>query len=178
MLLLLLACAPEPPTWFYGVDLSDLAIVPVSWDEGVYPDTSILSDPSNPFADGIDAEVKWEILATDCVAGFYAFGTALATQPTGEHQFYTANCLQTVYDAARLAPEDTYWGWSAAVRGYQAVLDYFPDSVTYDATGTYAWSLVPYAYYGIVSMGATPEGWIEVVTDDGTTAVVREGSAP
>lgn len=176
MLLLAFACAPEPPAWYYGEDLRSLAVVPVSWDEGVYPDTSVLDDPANPFADGIDAELKWDILATDCAPGFYAFATALATQPTGEHQYYTSWCLQTLYDAARLAPEDTYWGWSAAVRGYQVVLDEFPDAVTYDVTGTYSWSLIPLAYQGIVSLGATPEGWVEVVSDDGTTVIVPEGT--
>lgn len=177
LLYLVLACATEAPSWYYGDDLRDLAIVPVSWDEGVYPDTSVLYDPNNPFADGIDV-VKWEILATDCVAGFYAFATALAIQATGEHQFYTANCLATVYQSARLAPEDTYWGWSASVRGFQAVLDDFPDSVTYDASGTIPYALAPLAYNAIEALGATPEGWVEVITQDGSTAVVPEGSAP
>ena len=67
-------------------------------------------------------------------------------------------CLQTVYEAARLAPEDTYWGWSAAVRGYQVVLDEFRDDVTYDATGTIPYALAPLAYDAILSMGGTPEG--------------------
>ena len=158
MLVLLLACANDPATWSYGEDLTQLSIVPIAWNEGVYPDTSVLDDPANPFADGIDAEMKWEILSTDCVPGFYAFATALAYQPTGEHQFYTAQCLQTVYDGARLAPEDTYWGWSAAVRGYQVVLDEFRDDVTYDATGTIAYPLAPLAWQAILAMGATPEG--------------------
>lgn len=178
MLLLAIACVTEAPTWYYGDDLTDLSVIPVSWEEGVYPDTSVLADPNNPFADGIDSLVKWEILATDCVPGFYAFATALATQPTGEHQFYTSNCLATVYQAARLAPEDTFWGWSAAVRGYQVVLDSFPDSVTYDATGTIAYPLAPLAFHGIQALGATPEGWVEVITEDGSTAVVPEGSTP
>jgi len=158
MLILLLACQNPPAEWYYGEDLSQLAIVPISWDEGVYPDTSVLADPNNPFAEGIDAEIKWEILSTDCVPGFYAFATALAMQPTGEHQFYTSQFLQTVYDSARLAPEDTYWGWSAAVRGYQVILDEFPDSVTYDITGTLAYPLAPLAYDAILQMGATPIG--------------------
>lgn len=177
MLLFALACAPEAPAWYYGEDLTTLSIVPVSWDEGVYPDTSVMEDPANPFTDGMDA-VKWEILATDCVPGFYAFATALAQQPTGEHQFYTASCLKTVYEGARLAPEDTYWGWSAAIRGFQVVLDEFPDSVTYDATGTIAYPLAPLAFYGIEALGGTPEGWVAVVTDDGSTAVVPEGTTP
>lgn len=158
MLLLLLACDHEPATWYYGEDLRDLAIVPTDWDEGVYPSPAVLANPNNPFAEGIDAQLKWEVLATDCVPGFYAFATALAYAPTGEHQFYTAQCLHTVYDGARIAPEDTYWAWSAAVRGYQVVLDEFPDAVTYDATGTIAYELYPLAWAGIEALGATPEG--------------------
>jgi hypothetical protein len=158
MLVLLFACANPAASWYYGDDLRDLVVVPIAWDEGVYPDTSALDDPNNPFAEGIDAAVKWEIAATDCVPGFYAFATALAYEPSGENQFYTARCLQEVYDAARLAPDDTYWGWSAAVRGYQVVLDEFPDAVSYDATGTVATPLAPLAYDAIERLGATPEG--------------------
>ena len=177
MIFLLLACSPVAPQWYYGEDLTDLVVTPIDWDEGVYPSTSILDDPSNPFADGI-GDTKWDILATNCTPGFYAFGTALAYQPTGENQYYTSFCLQSVYDGARLAPEDTYWAWSAAVRGYQTVLDSFPDSVTYDSTGTIAYPLAPLAYNGIVSLGATPEGWVEVLEPDGSTTVIPEGSAP
>jgi hypothetical protein len=157
MILLLLGCANEPATWYYGEDLSKVTIVPIHWDEGVYPNTSVIEDPNNPFADGIDAEAKWDILARDPVPGFYAFATALAYQPTGEHQFYAANCLQNSYDAGRLAPDDLYWAWSAAVRGYQAVIDEFPDSVTYDATGTIAYPLAPLAHDAILALGGTPE---------------------
>ena len=175
MLALLLACTDEAATWNVGQDLSDLAVVLASADEGVYPSTSVLDSPYNPF----DARVlaaKWDILASDCAPGFYAFATALAFEPTGEHQYYTAWCMQTLVQTARLRAEDDYLGWRIAVDGYQTVLDAFPDSVTYDATGTYAWPLAPLAYEGIVSLGATPVGWVEVVTADGTTAVVREGS--
>lgn len=175
MVSLLLACAVPPATWDVGVDLSEVQVVPIAWDEGVHPDTSVLDDPSNPFAGGVGAE-KWEVLAADCAPGFYAFATALAQEATGEHQYYAASCLHALYDGARLAPDDTLWGWSAAVRGYQAVLDDFPDDVTYDASGTVAWPLAPLAFHGIEALGATPEGWVEVVTEDGGTAVVPEGS--
>lgn len=174
MLVLLLACDQSAPTWQYGESLQSLRIAPISWEEGVYPDTSVLSDPQNPFADGIDAALKWEILATDPTPGFYAFATALATQPNGENQFYTASCLQQVYDAAKIAPENLYWAWSAAVRGYQGVLDHFPEDVTYDADGVTTYSLVPPAYYGILSLGATPVGWTEVVDTDGQHHILRE----
>jgi hypothetical protein len=175
ILTLLLACTDQAATWNVGQDLSDLAVVLSGADEGVHPSTSVLDSPYNPF-DARVLSAKWDILASDCAAGFYAFATALAVEPTGEHQYYAASCMQTLVQSARLRAEDDYLGWRIAVDGYQAVLDHFPDSVTYDATGTYAWPLVPLAYDGIVSLGATPEGWVEVVTEDGGTVVVPEGT--
>jgi hypothetical protein len=175
LVLLPLGCTDVPATWDVGQDLSALEVRLTDADEGVYPSLAVLDSPHNPF-DGRVLAVKWEVLATDCGAGFYAFATALAVQSTGEHQYYAASCMQALVQSGRLRAEDDYPGWDIAVRGYQAVLDHFPDSVTYDATGTYAWPLVPLAYDGIVSLGGTPEGWVEVVTDDGGTAVVREGA--
>ncbi len=175
MLIFLLACSYPAPEWQVGQTLADLRVDPIHWEEGVYPDTSVLDNPNNPFRDGIDSELKWEILATDPTPGYYAFATALAMEPVGEHQFYTASCLQQVYDSARIDPEDLYWAWSASVRGYQKVLDQFPDSVTYDADGVTTYALAPSAYYAILALGATPQGWIEVVDADGVRHVIQEG---
>jgi hypothetical protein len=158
MLIIWLACANPPPEWYYGEDLSRVQVIPIAWDEGVYPDTSVLDDPNNPFARGIDDVSKWQVLSTDCAPGFYAFATALAQRPTGEHQFYTSHCLQELYEGARLDPDDTFWGWSAAVSGYQTIIDEFPDDVTYDANGTIATPVAPLAWDAMVAMGAKPEG--------------------
>ena len=173
MFMLLIACTDEAAQWNVGQDLSDLAVVLTAADEGVHPSTAVLDSPHNPF----DARVlaaKWDILASDCAPGFYAFATALALEPTGEHQYYAASCMQTLVQSGRLRAEDDYPGWRIAVDGYQSVLDTFPDSVTFDATGTIAWPLAPLAYQGIVSLGGTPEGWVEVSTPDGGTAVLPE----
>ena len=97
MLITLLGCENPPATWYYGEDLRALEVSPVDWDEGVHPSTAVLDDPANPFVDGVDAALKWELLAADCAPGFYAFATALAYEPTGEHQFYSAHCLHTLY---------------------------------------------------------------------------------
>ncbi len=169
----LLACTDARATWEVGQDLSDLDVVLVDRDAGVHPSTSVLDDPGNPF-DARVLAVKWEVLASDCAPGFYAFATALAIQPTGEHQYYTAWCMQQLVDTARLRSEDDHVGWSIAVRGYQQVLDAFPGSVTYDATGTYAWPLAPLAYAGIVALGGTPEGWVALEDADGEVVIVRE----
>ena len=61
-----------------------------------------------------------------------------------------------------------------AIDGYQSVLDNFPDSVTYDATGTIAYPLAPSAYAGIEALGGTVEGgWVRIPQDDGSTVVVQ-----
>ena len=110
MLALFLACTDTAATWLVGEDLCTLAVVLIAEDEGVHPSRAVLEDPGNPF----DARVlgaKWEILASDCAPGFYAFATALALQPTGEHQFYTTWCMQPLVDTARLRPADDHAGW-------------------------------------------------------------------
>ena len=172
--LLLLACALPAPTYELGQDLSTLKVDLVYEDEGVHPSTAVLDSPNNPF-DARVLAVKWEILATDCAAGFYAFATALAVQPTGEHQLYTAQCMAALIDGARLSPEDDAAGYQIALDGYQAVLDSFSDDLTYDATGTIAWPVAPLAYAGILSLGGEPIGWVAVEDEDGDVHIVREG---
>jgi hypothetical protein len=170
---LLLACTDAVATWEVGADLSALDVLLIAPDEGVHPSPSVLADPTNPF-DARVLDVKWEILASDCAPGFYAFATALAVQPTGEHQYYTAWCMQQLVDAARLRPEDDAAGWRIAVDGYQQVLDAFSGSVTYDAAGTTAWPLAPLAYEGILALGSDPVGWTAVEDENGGTVIVRE----
>ena len=154
---LLAGCVDEPGTWRTGEDLRSLRFVPYTEDVGVYPDQSILDDPRNPFVDGFDpnGDLKWQIHDSGCDRGAYSWATALALQPTGEHQFYTASCLQTLYDAGRVEDEDLYLVWTLAVRGYEQVLESFPDSVTYDYTGTIAYPLAPLAEAGLASLGAS-----------------------
>lgn len=156
-LTLLAACAPEPATWRTGEDLRDLRFDPYTADVGVYPDTSILDDPNNPFADGLDpnGDLKWQVNDSGCDRAVYSWATALAIQPMGEHQFYTAGCMQDLYEGGRVADEDLYLVWTLAVRGYEAILEEFPDDVTYDATGTIAYPLAPLAEQALLDLGAT-----------------------
>ena len=82
-------------------------------------------------------------------------------------QFYAALNLQLIYDR-ELAPADRReWVRAQAIRGFQTVLDVFPDSVTWDASGTIAYDLATMAYKAIVALGGVPEGWILVETADG-----------
>lgn len=176
MLLLLLTGCLEAPDYLYGQDLDALDFQLYSRDVGVYPDTSVLDDPNNPFAEvALGTDVQWDLTADEqWVGAFYAWSTLLATyQPTGESQYYTATALSQIYLREDADPDDLYFVWRNAVDGYQVVLDTFPDSQTYDATGSVGYDLAPLAYYAILALGGEPEGdWVEVVDADGNTTVV------
>jgi len=171
--LVLIGCAYEPGEYRYGDDLTQLEWLPYSPDEGVFPDESVLADPNNPFADGIGEQTKWDVYNTGPVHGFYAMATALVQIPTGEHQLYTATSAHGIYEQELAAPEDLWLARDIAVRGYSAVLEYFLDDVTYDATGTYYWYVAPLAYQGLVALGGSTEGYAIITTDDGQQVVVE-----
>lgn len=98
-------------------------------DAGIYPDTSILDDPENPYADAnLNMENVWD-LNDECPspkARFYLWGTILAKIPIGEYQYFTAKSLHELYTAG--GSENAR---NQAIRGYRAMLDYFFDSVTW-----------------------------------------------
>ena len=101
-----MACEPLPaPTYEYGIQLNDLELNLITENVGVYPDTSVLLDPNNPFRDGIqgDGETRFQALDAGPIPGFYAFATANAIIPFGENQFYAADNLKTIYQR-QLAP--------------------------------------------------------------------------
>ena len=154
----LTGCELEPGEWRTGEDLTELRFRPFTDSVGVHPDTSILEDPWNPFAGSLDpnSDLKWDLMDSGCDRAVYSWATALAIQPTGEHQFYTAACMHALYDGGRVDDEDLYLVWTLAVRGYEQVLLSFPDSVTYDATGTIPYALAPLAEEGLRSLGAVP----------------------
>ena len=63
-----------------------------------------------------------------------------------------------------------------AIRAYQSVLDNFPDSVSFDATGTVSFRLATPAYKAIVARGGKVEGdWVLVTTPDGRDEAVQGG---
>lgn len=171
--LLLGGCSIPPGTYRYGTDLTDLAFLPYSPDEGVHPDVSVMSDPNNPFLQGIGEETRWDVLASGPVHGFYAMATALVQVPTGENQYYTAASAQGIYEGELAADEDLWLARDLAVRGYRVVLDEFTDDVTYDETGTYAWSVAPLAYEALLELGGDTSGYALVTGDDGQQSVVQ-----
>jgi len=165
----------DAPQNFYGYDLLDQRLVLYRLDMGIHPSKSVLSDPNNPFRyDGVGAEMKWTLLSyANSAAGFYAWATLLANQPNGEHQYYTALLLQRIFDGGEVSDVELPFVRDMAIAAYAAVLEHFPESVSYDPTGQYAYRLAPLAYDGILALGGTPPpGWVVVTLEGGGTTVI------
>lgn len=164
----------EAPEHFYGYDLLEHRLSLYRLDMGVHPSTSVLDDPNNPFRfDGVGDEMKWtlESYANNAV-GFYSWATLLAQQPNGEHQFYTATKAHFIYVNDEVSHVEKPYVRDIALAGYAALLEHFPESVSYDASGTYAFRLAPLAYHGILELGGTPPpGWVIVETPSGPTVI-------
>ena len=92
-------------------------------------------------------------------------------EPTGEHQYYAGLNLQRIYQAGRAADDDLPAVRELAIAAFTSVLTNFPESVTYDTTGTIAFNLATPAYQGIVDLGGVPRGWTLVTTSNGVVAV-------
>ena len=89
-------------------------------------------------------------------------------------QFYTAQLAHTMYRNNEVHEEEKERLRLIAVNGYQAVLDYFPDALTYDVSGTIAYRVSTLAYNGIVDLGEVPTGgWVLVTTDAGTQVAIQ-----
>lgn len=171
------ACEALPdPEYLYGEQLGGLEFVVLDPDQGVHPNTSILAHPDNPFRRGISLEAKFAAQDVGPVPAFYGWSTALAQEPTGEHQFYAAAAARDVYLARLADDEDLVYARDIAVRGWREVLLSFSDSAaTYDATGTQRYSLLAQTIDGIQSLGGTvPAGWVVIEQADGTRVGVYQ----
>jgi len=177
---LTLGCEEAPPPRYeYGTVLADLELNLVSDTVGVYPDRSVLFDPNNPFRNGVSVETRFALLDEGPIAGFYAFASALANEPTGENQWYAANQLQEIHEQQLARAEDLALVRQLAIAGYQAVLDEFPGAVTFDATGRTAFDLMPLAVQGILDLGGVPDnGWSLVTGANGELIAVQSGGTP
>ncbi|RKG59822.1 hypothetical protein D7X30_12355 [Corallococcus sp. AB011P] len=166
----------DDPTIIYGKPLDGMTFTVTDPAMGIYPNTSVLDDPNNPFAmAGVGTETKWQIQSGgDPVAGYYAWATVLANGPYGEAQYYVALNLAAIYQRGRADQGSLAQTREMAVKAYQSVLDYFPDAVTYDASGTVAYDLVTPAYKGVVELGGTVAGgWVMVKTSSGADRAVK-----
>ncbi|MBK8256796.1 MAG: hypothetical protein IPK82_29505 [Polyangiaceae bacterium] len=163
-------------TFYYEDSLSEVTLSLSHPDEGIHPSQAALSNPDNPFAEAnVGTETKWQIQSgAGPIAAFYVWETVLAHQPGGEAQFYVGKNLAAAFLSGDARVEDPPAIKDQAIRAYQTVLDEFPDSVTYDASGTIAYDLATPSYVGIVALGGTVEGgWILVTKEDGQLRAVK-----
>ena len=106
---------------------------------------------------------------------FYAWATLLANIPIGEHQYFTSIKLRDIYLSNEVAEEDRNKVREASIRGFQAILDCFPDSQLFDATGVFVVSrFATLAFQEILDLGGVPQGDWELVTDsNGNPTAIR-----
>jgi len=171
------ACEDQPdPAFRDGILIGEVTFTPTDTNAGIHPSNVVLADEGNPFRNvEISLEGKFEIEANGSnAAAFYGWATVLARQPTGEHQFFAASNLAQMFQNREVDNRDLETVREMAIAAYQSVLDNFPNSVTFDESGTVSFPLAPPSYFGIVDLGGTPQGgWIEIQTADGQTTVVR-----
>ena len=108
---------------------------------GINDEGCVLEDPENPFVfvpipefdvNNPDAQTKFDLFVsipagpTGAKARFYLWATALARNPSGENQYYTALALHELFDAN----QDPLIQ-AQALKAYRSVLDNFFGSVTF-----------------------------------------------
>ncbi|MCF7910962.1 MAG: hypothetical protein K9M99_00415 [Candidatus Cloacimonetes bacterium] len=108
---------------------TDSTLTLYSENEGIYPDTNVLNDPENPYANtAISMDSVW-VFNDNCPspkAKFYLWATMLARITYGEYQYMTAQALHELYTAG--GSENAR---NQAIKAYRATLDHFFDSVTW-----------------------------------------------
>jgi hypothetical protein len=168
------ACG-ESGEFMYGESLDDLTLNLSDETAGIHPSQVVLGDPNNPFRrtrSGI--ETKWQIeTARKPIASFYSWATWLATEPTGEHQYYVGLSLRAIYQRELVPDEQRETVRMMAVAAFMAVLEHFPDAVTYDITGTVAYPITLDAYGALVDLGGDPSPWVVVEASDGQAVVIK-----
>jgi hypothetical protein len=163
--------------YYYGEDAGATTLTLADPDEGIYPSLAALSDPSNPYASSnLGADTKWNVQSKGGpVQAFYVWATVNARGPSGESQFYVALNLKAVFEASAAPKEALPAIHDQAIRAYQAVLDYFPDGVTFDATGKIPYELATPSYQAIVALGGKVQNnWVLVQTADGQSKAVKQ----
>ncbi|MCA9622068.1 MAG: hypothetical protein KC731_23755 [Myxococcales bacterium] len=173
----LLGCEEQPDPYFIdGTSIGEVTFTPTDTSMGIHPSQAVLLDENNPFRKlEISLDGKFQIEANGSnAAAFYGWATVLARQPTGEHQFFAAVNLAQMVQNREVENRSLETVRLMAIRAFQSVLDNFPDSVTFDETGTISFPLAPGAYFAIVDLGGTPTGgWVVVETPDGIPTVVK-----
>ena len=98
-------------------------------DEGIFPEECVLENPDNPYRTAnVNDDTKFELSddAPSAKSRYYVWATALARQPTGENQYFTALSLHQVYgeSGSPTTREQT-------IKAYRSVLDNFFFSATF-----------------------------------------------
>jgi hypothetical protein len=145
-------------------------------DVGIHPSRAVLEDPNNPFS-GVPSYTipKWEIQsAAPPVAAFYAWATVLAREPNGENQWYAAINLHGIVTDGLAPEQELDIVRQMAIGAYQAVLDFFPDSMARDAQGNITFDFATPSVEAIYDLGGTPAGgWVLVQTSTGNLRAIR-----
>lgn len=166
---------PMDAEFYYGDSLAGLKLELSDPDEGIFPSKATLFNPNNPFArSSMGDETKWNVQSSgEPVAAFYAWATVNARQPYGESQYYVALNLKASYEAQAAEVDDLPMIRAQAIRAFQAVLDYFPDAITYGAGGE-IYELATPSYQAIVDLGGKVQGgWVLLQTMDGIPRAVK-----
>ena len=173
-ILLSVSCG-EAGRFIYGDTLDQVELSLNDSTLGIHPSLSVMDDPNNPFRFARSgAETKWEIESAGYpVARFYSWATWLATEATGEHQYYTALALRDIYRQGLVPEEKREQVRQLAIRAFHAMLAFFPDAVTYDFSGTVAFPLARDAYQAIVDLEGDPSPWRLVEDIEGEEVVIQ-----
>jgi hypothetical protein len=152
------------PAYLYGENLSGLQFEYWNANMGIYPDTSILNDPNNPFAhDPCSTEGKWAIQGgAGPIVSFYCWATLVATAPNGEEQYYVGLNLKSIFQTGK---GGAYQGdvQVLGIAAYTSLLTNFPTAVTYDSSGQNASELATPSCQGILDLdGKLPAGWAPI----------------
>ncbi len=175
-LVLVTAACGDDPAYEFGIPTSDIQFELFNVTEGIHPSKVTLSNPRNPFRRiVISDDQKFALQNSDSsAAAFYAWAALLAKIPIGENQFFVAVSLRDIYESDELAEEDRETVRQMAVNGFQAVLDCFPESLLFDASGTFGLRFATLAYVQILELQGVPQGdWTLVEDTNGNPTAVR-----
>ena len=132
---LLMGCEAPQPYYYRGMNLLDVEFVFADVEHGTYPNTGILNHPTNPIDQAL-FDGKWDVEAFGYApASYYVWATQLAVEATGDNQFYTAQALTSIYMLEMMDEYERYHVWQMAVNAHNALLEHFPDAVSYLADG-------------------------------------------
>jgi hypothetical protein len=130
LLMLLVGCDSKGGDKITGLDVPlDNELTLYGENMGVYPSTTILDAPDNPYVDAmVGMDNVWDFYE-DCPSPkskVYLWGTMIAKFPIGEYQYFTAVAFHELYTVggSENAKEQ-------AKKAYRATLDHFFSQTTW-----------------------------------------------